>query len=433
MPKLFLLILVLLFHPVLHAQEFISLNSAIERVLSTNQDLKMQDVEVKIAEADLKKINSAWLPQLSLSHTLFATDDPLNSFGFKLQEERIAQKDFDPVYLNNPEFNIHNNTKLSLRQSLFNYQVFENKRALQARKLGVDFQRMRVSEKLVLETKNTYSDLQLLYATLDLSNETLKTLQEKERVVRQLQEQGLVKTSDGMFVQMELTDLNLKIQEITLHIKDLSKYLSLLMGESADVVYRPESLLSEQAPNGSDLILKNRSDMKAAMSFIDSRKHGLLAEKYGFIPSLHVFGELNFYDKNIFSFSSRSIFTGIQLSWDLFNGNLRAYEKARLDLEIKRDELSLDRGMDQAKLEISKLRNQIELFKSRILLTEENVKWAEESGRILNDRFLQGLEKTVEVMSADNLIFEKKLKLLEAISNLNKAMYQLDYLNAGSK
>src|SRR5690554_1541423 len=145
------------------AQQPLQLQQAIDQMKTNNTQLKVQQHEIDFSNAELSGTLSGFLPKISVSHTGFYTNDPLNSFGFKLQQKVVTQADFNPVLLNNPDEIYHFNTKFSVQQPILNFDVFSARKALKEKIKATEYQKQFAEEMLTVEIKKAYTNLQFLY------------------------------------------------------------------------------------------------------------------------------------------------------------------------------------------------------------------------------------------------------------------------------
>ena len=80
----------------------LSLHEAITASVSNNNAIKLSALDVQIAKAKFRQTDAILLPQANFSYTAVTTNNPLNAFGFKLQQRSITAADFNPKLLNNP-------------------------------------------------------------------------------------------------------------------------------------------------------------------------------------------------------------------------------------------------------------------------------------------------------------------------------------------
>ncbi len=83
----------------------ITKGEVMNRVMEYNSTLKITEKDIMAAEGDFRQTNAVLLPNISLSHTGIATNNPLMAFGVKLNQQIVTQADFNPDRLNNPKSN----------------------------------------------------------------------------------------------------------------------------------------------------------------------------------------------------------------------------------------------------------------------------------------------------------------------------------------
>ena len=97
-----------------NATSALSLEDAIQAAQQYNKQVVIAKADAAIAQSNYKQTEAVWLPQLNLSHTAYSTNNPLNVFGFKLQQASVQQQDFNPATLNNPSNYSNYNTQIAL-------------------------------------------------------------------------------------------------------------------------------------------------------------------------------------------------------------------------------------------------------------------------------------------------------------------------------
>lgn len=433
MPRFIIPFLLLTVIQIPYSQNKLSLEDAVSKAIANNKALKIELMNVDLANADLAKLNSANLPHVQFNHQYLISDDPLNAFGFKLRQSQIQNSDFQADLLNNPEVAYLGNTQLSLKQAIFHYDLLNLKKALKARVNSNKENGYRIEEKIILEVRNAFSDLQFLYAALETSKSALNSISENEMVINNLLSQGLAKKSDVLHIQSELSEIEFNISKLNFAIKNLSAYLAYLMGDAEQAIYSPAQDLNRVSIVPVQVNLTERADFKSMQAGIDSRTYSRKSVANGFIPKINAFGELNFYDKQIIGFDQKAFLAGFQLQWDLFNGNSRSFETRKLKLEIEKSKMEMKHFISLAHLEINQKMNDWNLTDQEITAAQKSILLAEEIRKISKDRYNQGLEKTVDVLNADVALLQKKLKSLEIITRQNKITNELEYLHAIQK
>lgn len=94
----------------------LSLADAISKATQNNRAVTIAKLDEQMPASNYKKTEAICLPRVSLSNTAMSTNNPLNSFGFKLQQKSISQADFNSDFLNHPNGTPDLTTKLEVQK-----------------------------------------------------------------------------------------------------------------------------------------------------------------------------------------------------------------------------------------------------------------------------------------------------------------------------
>ena len=101
----------------------LKLQDALGFAFNQNHESILASLEQESSAAKFHQTNAVFLPLVNLSYTAFTTNNPLNAFGFKLQQQSITQTDFDPRLLNNPSATQNFMAKAEVNQPLINMDM----------------------------------------------------------------------------------------------------------------------------------------------------------------------------------------------------------------------------------------------------------------------------------------------------------------------
>lgn len=426
-----LIFLTLLFFAGFHlsAQVPLNLEEAIDLMKENNTQLKVQKQEIELSENELKGSLSGFLPNVSVSHTGYYTNDPLNVFGFKLQQKVVTQQDFNPDLLNNPNGFQHFTTQFSVQQPLLNFDAFSARKALKQKVQAVGYQKQFAEDMLVVEVQNTYTNLQFLYEAKDAVEKGISAYNEVLRNTENMKDQGYAKHSDVLMVKVGLSEVENKHIEIDNNISNLSDYLSWLIGTEGQAIYKPtQSLAQVLDPVQRADFSETRADILAMKSGLEAQNKMLAINKNGLLPRLNAFGEYYYQDENIFGFGANAYMAGVSLSWDIFDGNktLNSVQRNKIKRDKSQSEIKLK--IEESKLELQKVQRELASQQAKINLTETAKEQAAEALRILENRYAEGLEKTAEVLVAQATEIEKQVNYLEMIKDYNLLVIQIKFL-----
>lgn len=416
------------------AQQPLQLQEAIGQMKENNTQLQVQQHEIDFSNAELLGTLSGFLPKVSVSHTGFYTNDPLSSFGFKLQQKVVTQADFNPALLNDPGEMYHFNTKFSVQQPILNFDVFSARKALKEKIRATEYQKQFIEEMLTVEIKKAYTDLQFLYEAKKAVEKGISAYGEVLRNTENMREQGYTKPSDVLMVQVGLTEVQNKEIEIGNNISNLSDYLSWLMGKDVVEIYIPtEELIQNALFNENSIFPEDRADILAMRSGLEAQNKMVSMNKKALLPRLNAFGEFNYNDKDVVGFGADGFMAGLSLSWDIFNGNETFNKIKQSKITIEKAQTEMQLYIEKNQLELQKAKRDLVSNQAKIRLAKTAREQAGESLRIFENRYAQGLEKTSDLLVSQSSDLEKQVNYLEAVKDYNLSVIQIEFLTLQSK
>lgn len=434
--KTALLITLLFFTVSIDAQDstqVLSLEEAIGKTIINNKALQLANLDEKIAASNYKQTEAIYLPQVGLSYTAMSTNNPLNAFGFKLQQKSITQSDFNPDLLNHPSGTPDFTTKLEVQQPLINMDMLYMRKGAQKQTELYQYKTQRTKEYLTFEVQKAYLQLQLAYDAVKVLEEALQTTKSVYTFTNNHYQQGLIQKSDVLNAQVQVTTVESNLAKAKSNIRNASDYLGLLMGQPAGVIYKVTGTSQMEENLLHDSISKvpsARADFLAMQKAIEASDLMIKSGRLSYLPRLNAFGSYQLNDSRMLGFGANAYLAGIQLSWDIFKGNKTKNTIITQTLERNKLAAQLEQQKDQSQLELNK--NYRDLADSRFQIQQQNtaVEQAEEALRILQNRYRQGLVNTTDVLMAETQLAQQKLTLAQAVFTMNVTKAYLQYLTA---
>lgn len=411
----------------------LALDGALEAALKNNKEVIMAELDQEIATAGFKQTNAFFLPQVNVSYTALSTNNPLNAFGFKLQQQSIAQTDFNPELLNSPTATENFMTKAEWKQPLLNFDMLYKRKAAHQQVEVYAFKARRTKEYLAYEVKNAYAQLQLAHQAYGVLDEALATVSAIHVTTNSRFEMGFLQKSDVLNAQVQVATTENYLTEAKSNVQNASDYLSLLMGLQPGVIYRVEPIEKTAIEIPDTEVPDHRADFLAMQSAVTAQDNIINAGRLSYLPKLNAFGEYMMNDKEAFGFGSDSYLVGAQLSWTLFNGLATHNRIAQQRIERNKMITQLNFEKEQSQLELNKTRRRIRDTYFALRQHEFAVEQASEALRILQNRYQQGLVTTNDILQAQTLLSQQKLNQAQAVFNFNTTRHYLQLLTVTSE
>ena len=415
----------------INAQEILPITKTevLTKVSENNASIKISEEEFNQAKADFRQTNAVFLPNITASHTGFATTNPLMAFGSKLNQGILTEADFNPELLNNPSQVENYATKFEIQQPLINVDGIYQRKAAKSKMEAMSLKTARTQDYLVFEVEKAYMQLQLAYKGVEVLEKALEAANANKKLADNSLKQGYLQRADVLNVEVRVTEVKNQLQSAKSNVQNASNYLSYLMNDETYVVYAPTDELSVSTNNIDDkTISENRSDIKAMQLASKAYEAMNKADKMAFLPRLNAFGSYELYDDQIFQADANGYLFGAQLSWDIFQGSKRFGKAQKSRAEFEKSKLEYQQYVSQSNLELNKGKRAFIDAENKLKLNTLALEQSEESLRIRTNRFKEGLEKTSDLLIAETQYAQKNLEYYQTIFEYNYAQAYLQFL-----
>lgn len=403
----------------------LSLDDALQRVEKENAALRMADVEHRISTAQYRQTDAIFLPQVSVGYTAMVTNNPLNAFGFLLQQSGVTMESFNPATLNHPDATELYTTSVDVKMPLFNLDMIYARKGAKAMESVSRHKAAYARKHLRFETQKAYTQLQFAYRAKAVLEQTLADVKTIRQTVANFEAQGLAQRSDVLNADVQVNTIEAALTKANSNIANASEGIALLMGmDTTDgMLFRP-SELEALRKNADAEFSTERADVKAMTAALDATNRMADAAKAAFVPKINAFGTYQLNNGKPLAFKNDSYMVGVNLTWQVFQGNQNRHKAraARLQADKMREELRLH--IDRSRVEAEKLNRDILDLAVEIRKQEASVAQAEEALRIIRDRHTEGLASATDLLQAQAQLSQHRLGLAQTIMQHNIAQYQ---------
>ena len=412
----------------------LTLAEAINKATQNNRSVTLAKLDEQVAASNYKQTDAIYLPQVGLSYTAMSTNNPLNAFGFKLQQKSISQNDFNPDLLNHPNGTPDFTTKLEVQQPLINMDMWYMRKGAAMQTEIYQLKTKRTKEFITFQVQKAYLQLKLAYNAVKVLEDALQTTKAVYTFTDNHFKQGLIQKSDVLNVQVQINTVESNLAKAKSNIGNASDYLSLLMGQPTGLVYTTnDNYATDTNTDSTVTITSNRSDFMAMQKAIEASDMMIKSSKMSELPKLNAFGSYQLNDSKMLGFGANAYLVGAQLSWDIFKGFKTKNSIATQTLERNKLAEELTQQKEASTLELSKTKRDIADATAEITTQKSGINQAEEALRILQNRYEQGLVNTTDVLQAATQLSQQKFGLAQAVFNKNVATAYLQFLTTSTK
>lgn len=422
----------------------LTLEQAIETAVEHNLWLAASDARLGAATAEADVARAGRLPRVRLEANVQETDNPTLVFSHKLAQGAFEEADFAVDALNQPSSLTNWQSRLSVEQPLWTGGRLKHGIAAAVAGVGAaEAQREAARQQVVYATIDAWTGAVVARSRVELARSTVTTAEANLGIVGDLHEAGLVVASDPLQAEVRLAEVQEMLAQAEADAATAVAALRMVLGgwdgelslppalpgtvpaardESPEAPESPETLESmlDQAASARPALAAARLSGQAAEELSRLERASRLPE-----VGLHGFAEADHEDFFGGGSGGTNYALTVGLSLDLFDPSRRA-RVARAEARRNEADAQVEALSRQVELDVTRSFHQLGAVAQRVELTRRAIVLAEESLRIVRDRYQNGLAVITELLDSETSLTAAKLRGLAAERDLRLARAGLD-------
>ncbi len=425
----------------------VSLNQALEILQTQNLEIKTASLDVDSAKAKVNVADGNNWGKLDLIQDIVNSDDAGNVFGFKLTSREASFNDFglsefgviaidEPIQgLNYPDSKTFYQTKLKYELPIFTgFKITSYSSILKSMKEIKSLDKDKVINEKIYQLKKSYHDMALLSSSINHLNIILNNITILEKTTKTMIDVGYAKKVDLLEVKAKKGNVERLVSQMRYNQKLLYHYISFLLNQKVDSIEIIQGGVS--MPNISDEdILENNLDIQKASTGLEIRRSMTDLSKSAYYPMIGVFAEIATADDSFLGDANKhkAYTIGARLQWNLFNGGIDYNKVQEAKIEHLKVEYKVQLAKHGIKLQIAKLRTEIETQDSEIASLKKELDLANEIYKNYEGRYKEKLSSMSDVIIKQTEQIQKILQLQQAQNKRNERIFALEKLANGDK
>jgi len=406
----------------------LSLEQAVLSAWQRDDGLAAGADQVRAAEADARAARDGWLPALAVSARAVATDEPMNDFGMRLDEQRITSSDFAPARLNapSPVGGVGIGAAVSVPLYAGGRLSAAGEAALARAGAEAKAQRRRKDE-LAIAVVRAYFESVVAADGVRYADDELRQAQETERFVRARNEQGLLLDADVARAAAFRAEAEAGRIVAAERLASARSALALLAGdEAADAELT--SAIAPASPPPAEPSPEGRPDLEAARLDAEAARASTEVARSALLPEVSAQAGVETL-RSAFDQGATWFSLGLVARWQLALpavSNSRAAE-ARSDAAAA----AWRHKERQARREVDEARRAVAAADARVASAHEAVAASEAARALRLARHRQGLLPLTDLLDAEagltgarNLLLASELEARLARAGLELALGQ---------
>ena len=414
---------------VTQAQDSIwSLQKCIDTALLHNPQLEIQQNLLNISRDREKEAKAGWLPKIQIAGDYRYYNDlpyqllPLTTFNANAPAGQFKEAQFGVPHTINANLNF----SLPVYNANLIGGIKNSKLAGEMSEIQLEKSR----EQVIFDISNLYYNSQLIQHQIRFIDTNIFSTKKLLITSELFHEQLMAKQTDVSKIALQLSQLETQRQILRNKKVQIINHLKLTMGVALNTDIETDlnieiQVFKDSLPNNSKDIQIIEQQYKILSNDLKTIKRN----KY--LPNINLYGT---YGKSGFGYSSTNNsflnfypmgYTGLQIVYPLFSGNIQQYKFKQKQLEIKNNQIQ--ETLLQSQLDIQKLNilEQIETTKELVINSETQLQLAQNIYQQTSLQLQLGTANSTDVLLAGNAVREAQQNYLNAIVEVLKSQLEL--------
>ncbi|MBI2358903.1 MAG: TolC family protein [Deltaproteobacteria bacterium] len=408
------------------------MKDAIEIALKNNRQILAAEWQSRAAERSVGQAKGAFLPRIDLVEGFSYTDKPTMVFSSLLDQASFKQRNFAVSSLNEPTPLTNLSSQVRVEQPLYTGgKLSADLRQAEAGAQASQEQSRRTRQEVIFRVTEAYYHARLSEGNLIVVEKALDSARAHLERARNLFEKGLAIRADYLRTEVLVGSLEREKIEAENRVRVGHARLRHLVGSVEERWTLTGQIVEDGLPVEELPLLvaeakELRPDLKAAGQEVEKTSAAVRSAAAGYHPSL---GFVTQFEGNTrrFTSSGENFAVFVTARWNLFSGFITQEKIAQEEAFHQRARLLRDDLLQAIHVEVEQALLGLLAARRQVGVAKENVAQAEESLRILKDRYEVGLARNIDVLDAEVTVKKAEQDLLQARVNsrLFRAMLNL--------
>jgi len=386
----------------------LTLRAAVDIALKNNPSIRAADAYADAVHRGIAIAASGRYPRLDFSEGVERGNNPVYVFSSLLTERRFTQQNFTLGALNFPTPVDNFRTQFAASAPL--YDAGQTGRRVRDAKLeaeGAQTALQRTSQEIIFTIVQSYTNELLANESVRVAEAAAKSTSEDLSRAQSRQEQGQALLSDVLLAKVQLAQAQEELirarnsealakanLNVTMGIAEDSSHA--LNGQLAEVSFEPGSLEERQKR-----ALAERPDNQQALIARAKAANGIGEARAEFLPTLNSFATWEVDNQAFAARGGNNWIAGASLNINIFDGGAKRARIGEARARERQAEAAAGQLASAIRLQVREAFLNLDAARQRVEVSRESAAQAQESLRILQDRYAASLATITDVLAAE--------------------------------
>lgn len=386
----------------------LTLQEAVRTALEKNPSVQAADAYAKAVEQGIRMARAGRYPRLDFSEGFTRGNNPVYVFGSLLTQRQFTAQNFDLATLNAPTPLDNFRTAFTASVPLYDAgQTGRQTRSARLQAQGAAAARNRTRQQIIFDVVQAYLNQLLAREDVEVAQRSVDLTQADLARARSRQQQGLAVPSDVLSAQVQLAQSQEELLRAKNAVAVAQAALNVAMGLPEDAPTQAAGRLKEANFQPGTLAerqsraLALRPDYHQAELGKQRAENGLHMARAEFLPKLDLFSSWEVDNQTFAARGGNNWAMGATLKFNLFDGGANRARLAESKARERQAEAQLARMASAVRLQVREAYLNLETARQRVDVSRDAVLQAEESLRIIQNRYEAGLSTITDLLRAE--------------------------------
>lgn len=408
------------------AQDPLTLKDAVRQALDHHPALDAATALVQASEARIGQARSGTRPRVQYMESFQSGNNPVYVFGALLTQRQFTAANFALDPLNRPDALNNFQSQVVAEQLVYDFGGLKNGiRAAEFSKQVTEQEKKSAELLLVAGVARAYHGVSLAIQALEVANNALKTAETDQKRAETVRDAGMATDSDVLSVQVHVALMREQVIRRNADVEIGRAALNEALGLPLDTPHQLTTPLTPVAgiAEGETLARPELQQLKLAGEAAEAQARSARA---GYLPQIGLRGVLEADRQNFVTKGGGNWMFMASLKWNLLDGGRTRQNVAEAKAMSAAARASERQFTSAIQLEVRKARAEFAAATERISVTEATIAQADESLRILRNRYSGGLATITDLLRAQTAALDAKMRRLAAIHDQRLAALDVE-------
>lgn len=413
------------------AQDSLSLADAVRTALAKHPSLEAAGATTRAAEARIQQARSGNLPRVTWQEGFQSGNNPVYVFGALLTQRQFTAANFDLRSLNRPDPLNNFQTQITAEQLVYDFGGRKN--AIRGAEIGkklTEEERRRAELNLIAGVARAYHGVTLASQSLAVAEEAVKSAEADLARAQAVQAAGLATEADVLSVRVHLAAMREQRIARSAQLDVAQAALNESLGLPLDTKHTLSTDLTAAAPlpdsNFESQAVAQRPEVlqtRLAQQMADAQAKAARSQLW---PQIAMRGVFELDRQQFVNKGGGNWMFGASMSWTLFEGKRAQEQEAEARHMAEAARAGERQATNAVQLDVKMARSEFQAATERIAVGEASVSQAEESLRIIRNRYQNGLANITDLLRAQTALLDARTRRLAAIYDQRLAAVRIE-------